>query len=268
MSEKRYVHGYSETESERLSIQAATLNGLLYGDTSYPPGSLVLEAGCGTGAQTPAIAANSPGAKIISVDISPESVAVAKERSSGGKTCADHLNCDIFRLPFADQTFDHIFVCFVLEHLFDPENALSRLMAVLKPGGTITVIEGDHGSAFFYPESPAARRNIRCLIELQAKSCGDALIGRRLYPLLISAGFESVTVSPRTVYADSSMPALVEDFTKNIFISMVEGVGEDAVSSGMISADEWEEGIRDLYRTAGDDGSLCYTFFKASGTKL
>jgi hypothetical protein len=63
MSERRYVHGYSETESVRLSVQAATLNELLYGDTSYPLGSLVLEAGCGTGAQTPVIVKNSPGAR-------------------------------------------------------------------------------------------------------------------------------------------------------------------------------------------------------------
>jgi hypothetical protein len=90
-------------------------------------------------------------------------------------------------------------------------------MRVLKPGGTITVIEGDHGSAFFYPESETARRNIRCLVDLQAKAGGDALIGRRLYPLLKSAGLDSVSVSPRMVYVDFSRPEIVEGFTKNTF---------------------------------------------------
>ncbi|WP_048149737.1 methyltransferase domain-containing protein [Methanolacinia paynteri] len=267
MSERGYVHGYSETESERLSVQAATLNELLYGDTSYPAGSLVLEAGCGTGAQTPVVTKNSPGAVIISVDISQKSLAAAKKRATAEGNAAEYLNCDIFGLPFPEDSFDHIFVCFVLEHLRDPVDALTALMRVLKPGGTITVIEGDHGSAFFHPESAAAKRNIGCLVKLQAEAGGDALIGRRLSPLLRSAGLDAVSVSPRMVYVDSSRPDLVEGFTRKTFTAMVEGVGEDAVSSGMMTKEEWDEGISALYRTAEEDGTFCYTFFKATGTR-
>jgi ubiquinone/menaquinone biosynthesis C-methylase UbiE len=47
--------------------------------------------------------------------------------------------------PFPQRSFEHVFECFVLEHL---DQALKR---VLKPDGTITVIEGDHGSTYFYP---------------------------------------------------------------------------------------------------------------------
>jgi SAM-dependent methyltransferase len=251
MSKTGYVHGYSESESARLSVQAATLNELLYGDTSYPAGSLVLEAGCGTGAQTPVIMKNSPGASIVSIDISLQSLADAKKKTFSKEEAAEYLNCDIFGLPFAENSFDHIFVCFVLEHLHDPAGALSSLMGVLKPGGTITVIEGDHGSAFFYPENEAAKRNIDCLVELQAEAGGDALIGRRLYPVLISAGFGPVSVSPRMIYVDSSRPDLVEGFTKGTFTAMIEGVERDVVSSGMMNKEEWDEGISALYRTAG-----------------
>ena len=49
---KAYVHGYDPRESRRLQDQASTLVQLLHSDTSYPAGSLVLEAGCGVGAQT------------------------------------------------------------------------------------------------------------------------------------------------------------------------------------------------------------------------
>ncbi|MBN1431214.1 MAG: SAM-dependent methyltransferase, partial [Methanomicrobiaceae archaeon] len=119
----------------------------------------------------------------------------------------------------------------------------------------------------FYPDSPAAKRNIECLIEMQAKAGGDALIGRRLFPLLKSAGFEEVSVSPKTVYVDSSRPALVEGFTKKTFTAMVEGVGEDVISSGMMDRGEWDKGIRALYRTAEDDGTFCYTFFRATGAR-
>jgi hypothetical protein len=140
-------------------------------------------------------------------------------------------------------------------------------MRVLKPGGSITVVEGDHGSAYFHPDSGAARQAIQCLVDLQRQAGGDALIGRRLYPLLVRAGYRDVTVSPRMVYADASRPELVDGFTRKTFTAMVEGVGVQAVGRGMMDEAGWATGIRDLYRTAEDDGTFCYTFFKAVGLR-
>ena len=130
---------------------------------------------------------------------------------------------DIFHLPFGPQSFDHIFVCFVLEHLSEPDAALHKLRGCLRVGGTITLIEGDHGSAYFHPDSEAAHAAIRCQVELQSRAGGNALIGRSLYPLLVSAGYSDVRVSPRMVYVDSSKPELVDGFTKKTFTAMVGG---------------------------------------------
>jgi SAM-dependent methyltransferase len=184
-----------------------------------------------------------------------------------GFTNVAFQHADIFDLPFPSAHFDYVFVCFVLEHLPNPAGALEALMRVLKPGGSITVIEGDHGSAYFHPDSDHARRAIRCLVDLQQQAGGDSLIGRRLYPLLVQAGYRDVKVSPRMVYADASRPALVDGFTRRTFTAMVEGVGEQAVGQGLMDAASWTAGIRDLYRTAEDDGTFCYTFFKAQGLR-
>jgi SAM-dependent methyltransferase len=262
-----YVHGRSGREAERLDYQASRLADLLHAGTHYPPGSTVLEAACGVGAQTVILARNSPGADFVCIDISPDSLAVAEERvRSKGINRATFRQADIYRLPFAPTLFDHVFVCFLLEHLPDPVEALKKLGDVLKPGGSITVIEGDHGSAFFYPESPAAQAVIRCLIDLQDRMGGNALIGRQLWHLLNEAGFSGVTVSPRTVYADAAVPESGEA-VKNIFIAMVEGIMEQAIASGMIGREPWDQGIRDLYRTTEQDGTFCYTFFKAVARK-
>jgi SAM-dependent methyltransferase len=264
----KYVHGYTARESERLFDQAATLAGILHSDTVYPQGSKVLEAGCGVGAQTVILARNSPGAGITSIDLSEESLRAAKERvSSEGFTNVAFHHGDIFHLPFGDGSFDHVFLCFVLEHLPNPVEALRCLRRVLKRGGTITVIEGDHGSTYFHPDSPDARRAIRCLVEIQAGMGGNSLIGRQLYPLLREAAYQDVRVSPRMVYVDSSRPDLVEGFTKNTFIAMVEGVKEQAIRSGLMEEEGWDRGIRDLYRTAEEDGTFVYTFFKGKALK-
>ncbi len=264
----RYVHGYDPRENIRLQDQASTLVELLHFDTFYPEGSRVLEAGCGVGAQTVTLARNSPDAHITSIDISESSLEEARKKiEAAGFTNVSFRQGDIFKLPFKPQLFDHIFVCFVLEHLARPVEALNCLKNLLKIGGTITVIEGDHGSTCLYPDSEAAYKAIQCQVELQKRAGGNANIGRELYPTLNAVGFRSIQVSPRMVYVDSSKPQLVEGFTKNTFTAMIEGVRESSIKAGVIDEKTFDEGIKGLYRTTQADGVFCYTFFKAIATK-
>lgn len=263
-----YVHGYDRRANTRLQDQADALVDLLHSDTRYREGSSVLEAGCGVGAQTLTLARNSPQARIVSIDIAAKSLEAARAKvEAAGFGNVRFQQADLFALPFERESFDHVFVCFVLEHVARPLEALAKLKEVLKPGGTITVIEGDHGSTCFHPDSEAAHAAIRCQVELQRAAGGNANIGRELYPLLRQAGFAGVHVSPRMVYADSSRPQLVELFTRRTFTAMIEGVREPAIQAGMMSAEAFDAGIRALYRTAEEDGVFCYTFFKALGEK-
>ncbi|WP_328443193.1 methyltransferase [Amycolatopsis sp. NBC_00438] len=256
-----YVHGYAEPEARRLGDQADTLAELLHAGTAYPAGSRVLEVGCGVGAQTGHLAARSPGAHLTAIDVSEASLTQA--RAKVGED-VDWRRADLFDV---DETFDHIFVCFVLEHLPEPGKALAHLKTLLRPGGTITVIEGDHGSAFFHPRSDYAQAAVDCLVQLQADAGGDALIGRRLYPLLAGAGFDGVSVAPRTVYVDASRPDLVAGFTRDTFIAMVEGVEEDAVARGFVKKAGWDRGVADLYDTTREYGTFHYAFYKATATR-
>lgn len=270
---EQYVHGYQSEESLRLHDQADTLVELLHGDTEYPPGSKVLEVGCGVGAQTLTLAARSPGAHITAVDISTESLASASRRvAAAGIDTVTFAQADVFNLPhdhgaLAVETFDHVFVCFLLEHLPRPVEALTRLRSMLKPSGSLTVIEGDHGSTYFHPDSDAAHDAIDCQVTLQRHAGGDALIGRRLYPLLAEAGCHDVRVSPRMVYVDASRPELVDGFIRKTFTAMIEGVREPAIAAGLIHAERFDVGIRDLERTTEADGVFCYTFFKATAIR-
>ncbi len=261
-----YVHGYDPRESERLHDQAGTLVELLHGDTAYPAGSTVLEAGCGVGAQTVTLAAGSPGARVTSIDVSAESVAEARRRvGAAGLADVEVRQADIFDLPFPAGSFDHVFVCFVLEHLARPVDALAILRGQLRPGGTITVIEGDHGSTFFHPDDPAAHAAIDCQVELQRRAGGNALIGRQVFPLLTAAGFAEVRVTQRVVYVDASRPGLVDGFTRRTFTAMIEGVRAPALAAGLIDPERFDAGVRALHRTTEPDGVFSYSFFKGVG---
>lgn len=266
--DKVYVHGYKPRERERLLDQAGTLLELLHAETAYAPGSRVLEVGCGVGAQTVTLARRSPEAHFTAIDISAESIAEARRRvRAAGLANVSFEQADLFAWAPSAGSFDHVFVCFVLEHLTHPAQALATLWRLLKRGGSLTAIEGDHGLTAFHPESAAARAAIECQVELQRRAGGNASIGRQLYPLLVAAGFAEVRVAPRIAYADASRPGWVDGFTKKTFTAMIEGVREAALAAQLIAPARFDEGVRDLHRTAGPDGVFCYTFFKAVGMK-
>ena len=264
----QYVHGYSDYEANRLHDQADSLSDLLHYDSVWEKGSIILEAGCGIGAQTKIVAPKNKYSKFISIDISLESLDQARKvADSNNINNVLFQEANIFELPFEDEYFDHILLSYILEHMPNPIKALNKLKKVLKNDGTITIIEGDHGSTYFHPNSDAANKAIQCQVELQKQNGGDANIGRKLYPLLNESGFKNIEVSPRQVYVDDSKPKWVEGFTKNTFTAMIKGVGEDAVSKNLIGKEEFEKGINDLNKTAEGGGIFCYTFFKGIGTK-
>ena len=159
MDRTDYVHGYSEREAERLNDQARTLTSLLHNDTRYPAGSRVLEAGCGTGAQTVILAKNSPGAEITSIDISPDPSADAEERvrSEG----IENVTFRAGAISSASRLAHKVSTTFLSAscwNIFPIPRALASLRPLIRPGGTITVIEGDHGSAYFHPDSAGAAK--------------------------------------------------------------------------------------------------------------
>lgn len=260
-----YVHGYDDREAHRLLDQAGTLAELLHAGTHYPPGAQVLEPGCGVGAHTLELLRRHPGIQLLSIDRSPCSVDLARARvAAAGLAGARIEQADLMALPAAlCGPVDHVFLCHVLEHLAEPPAALQRLRALLRPGGSITVIDGDHGSVLAHPQDPAIGHVVDCQVQLQHRAGGDACIGRRLAPLLLQAGFADVQAAPRVAYADETRPRWTQGFTLDTFTAMVEGVRTAALDTGLSTPARFDAGLAALRRCAQPGGSFSYSFYKA-----
>jgi DNA-binding transcriptional MerR regulator len=137
----QYVHGYRTEENSRLHDQAGTLQELLHASTAFPAGSAVLEVGCGVGAQTVTLADRSPGARLTAIDRSSDSLNAARQRArDAGLLDITFTQADVYTLPHADgplaaATFDHVFVCFLLEHLPRPVEALGAASQLSRSSG-------------------------------------------------------------------------------------------------------------------------------------
>lgn len=99
----------------------------------------VLDVGCGSGFGTLAMALAHPNARVVGVDLSPASVALAKQRLEHWELSD---RCAFFTLSMTDvgqlgEAFDYINCDELLYLQPDPADALAAMKSVLKPEGII-----------------------------------------------------------------------------------------------------------------------------------
>ena len=158
-------------ESVHLRDQASTLEDCTTTTPPFQPRSTVPGSGLRRGRQTVPLIRRSPGARIKCIDISMASLAQAEARVTEADLPPPRFReADLHALPFGDA-FSTTPLSVVLEHLPQPAAALVELRRVVSPGGTLTVIEGDHRSPL-PPRRRAARAAIRCQVDLQQAAGG------------------------------------------------------------------------------------------------
>ena len=97
-------------------------------------GKLVLDVGCGMGRF--ADVAARWGAHVVGIDLSLASEVAAQNLAGRSATI---FQADVFKLPFAERSFDFIYSIGVLHHTPNCEQAVKELPRLLKPGGRLAV---------------------------------------------------------------------------------------------------------------------------------
>lgn len=101
-------------------------------------GKIILDAGCGSGFKSLALAIANPGARIVGVDLSEQSTNLARERLKyQGFTNVEFHAISIYDLPKLGLEFDYIHCDETLYLLPDIVAGLKAMKAVLKPEGII-----------------------------------------------------------------------------------------------------------------------------------
>jgi demethylmenaquinone methyltransferase/2-methoxy-6-polyprenyl-1,4-benzoquinol methylase len=169
---------------------------------AIPRGGRILDLGCGTGKLAARL---SERARVVGLDVSFEMLRAARR----GAPRSVLVQGSAFALPFADGAFDAAVSGFVLRNLDHLPPAFAELARVVRPGGTVALVD------ITEPTNPILRRSFDAYFGTVAPALG-ALVGRRdayrylarslaqlpppaeVRSLLAAAGFADVRSRPLT----------------------------------------------------------------------
>jgi SAM-dependent methyltransferase len=109
---------------------------------AVPAGRRWLDVGCGTGALAQTILALAAPGKVVGVDPSPAYVAFARERVNDPR--AEFEVGDAQALQATSTTFDAVVSGLVLNFVPEPDRAVSEMVRVARPGGTVAAYVWDY----------------------------------------------------------------------------------------------------------------------------
>jgi demethylmenaquinone methyltransferase/2-methoxy-6-polyprenyl-1,4-benzoquinol methylase len=118
---------------------------------NLPEAPRLLDLGAGTLDGALEIVRRRPGARVAGADFAREMLKVGTHKLAGRPGAAERIAAhaaDGHQLPYASRAFDGAFSGFCVRNLHNLPKALVELRRVVKPGGTIVILE------FFRPASP------------------------------------------------------------------------------------------------------------------
>ena len=183
------------------------------------PGARTLEVGCGSASISAWLAERvSPGGIAVAVDLDLSLIQARMQN-------LELRQADILAGPLERGAFDLVTARAVLHHIADPETAIANMIASLREGGALLLIEPD-----FLPISIAEPQEVRAFwngwLAWSRERGIDYHIGRTLAPRVTSLGLTKIDGTAETaIYNGGSLWA-------EYWIETVTELRGDLISSG------------------------------------
>lgn len=207
------------------------------------PTDSVLSVGCGPGFETAVLAQQvGKAGSVTGADVNEDVLAEARDRC-GSLPQVSFQQGDVTDLPVADNGYDVAIAKQMLQFVDDVDAALDELFRVLKPGGTVAVVEVARESHVIHSSDPERMRRAN---EVYRTARGDRGFGTQLVSLLPEAGFTVEDIVSRA----RAHREINDQIERGIEVQRGFLESSDAFDDSEIDA--WEEDLRNL----DDDGQF------------
>lgn len=209
-----------------------------------------VDIGCGGGQITLEMARIvGPGGRALGIDMDAEKLQLAEaDAAQAGLRNIQFRHLDARQLQ-ERQAYDLAFARFLLTHLPDPDDMISRMVRAVRDDGVVVLQDIDYSGIACQPHSEAVQRHIDLYRELVRRRGGDADIGLRLPALLSAAGVRDVQVKV-------IQPCFLADPGKFIYGVTTESITDALVAEGLASHTELAELIAGLHEFAANPSTL------------
>lgn len=218
------------------------------------PSSRVLDVGCGFGLEALRLARLVlPGGSVAGLDKSAGFIVEAERRAAAAGLAIDFTVGDADALPYPDAAFDQVRGERLLIYLDDPHAAVAEMRRVLRPGGTLALIEPDFGTTTV---NLTNRNAVRRAIAHEADTAvAQSWLPGRLAGMLDDLGLHDIAVATRVLI----MP---QDLAADYFAAVGRSAGKNGALDGNETA-AWLAEIEELRRTGRLFGTIGYFLFTA-----
>jgi SAM-dependent methyltransferase len=213
-----YALGRDGDESARLQRQAQELrpfSGELLDRVGIGPGQAALDLGCGPAGIIELLSERvAPGGRVVGLDADPVHVAMARQLAAErGLSRVEIVEADARHTGLPSCSFDVVHARTLLVTVPHPQEVVTEMVRLARPGGWIASLEPDVEHSLCYPPHPAWTRMVEIFRAAFPRYGADLFIGRRLTELYSTAGLADIGVEARAgVYraADSRRTVLVD----------------------------------------------------------
>jgi len=207
-----YLLGTSDHELARLGLQQEVWGAFTREVLDAVPlqkGARALDAGCGPGFVTAELRARVGAAgSVVALDESPRWIEHVRSRAAReGWDNVELVQGRVETVALAPESFDLVFLRWVLAFLPEPLAVLRRLAAALKPGGVCVVMDYNHEGISVFPESAGFRTAVRAVREAYKTRGGDTWLMGRIQGLFRAAGLEPELFKPQVIAGGPGSPA-------------------------------------------------------------
>jgi SAM-dependent methyltransferase len=155
----------------------------------------VLDVGCGTGEIEERLAAKYPHATFVGIDLEETHLARAGARSARFGSRVRFQTGDALAMPFPDEQFDLVVCRHVLQAVPDPEQVLTEIRRVLKPGGRAHLIAEDYGMLWCHPTELDSDGFWQTIPPRMSVGFGSDLhVGRKMFTILTDLKLKDIKV--------------------------------------------------------------------------
>lgn len=261
-----YLHGFSSDEQDRLLRQARHAEFSVFRNIDFSDRKHILEVGCGVGAQSEILLRRFPNLKITGIDSSDTQLKTLNNRVENGEIPSSRfeaIKTDAKDMEFSGESFDGAFLCWVLEHIPEPQKVLSEVKRVLKRGSTVYISEVMNSSFFLNPYSPSTWKYWVAFNDYQWAEAGDPFIGAKLGNLLQAAGFNNIQTNIVSWHYDNREPEkrrLVIEYWSELLLSAAPTL----IKAGIVD-EALVESVKKELKTVSKDPSAVfqYSFMQA-----